>query len=88
MRQAIEDKADEIVRVSKTILENPEAGFREVKTSKLVADVFNEWGINHRTGLALTGVKGTGRKRQHGAYGGGNRRAGLADRFGASPRRR
>ena len=58
VRQAIDDKADEIVRASKTILENPEAGFREVKTAKLVADVFSEWGINHRTGLALTGVKG------------------------------
>ena len=58
VRQAIDEKADEIVRASKTILENPEAGFREVKTAKLVADVFSEWGINHRTGLALTGVKG------------------------------
>ncbi len=58
VRQAIDEKADEIVRASKTILENPEAGFREVKTAKLVADVFSEWGIEHRTGLALTGVKG------------------------------
>ena len=58
VRRAIDEKADEIVRASKTILENPEAGFREVKTAKLVADVFSEWGIEHRTGLALTGVKG------------------------------
>ncbi len=58
VRQAIDDKADEIVRASKTILENPEPGFREVKTAKLVAEVFGEWGIEHRTGLALTGVKG------------------------------
>ena len=58
VRQAIDEKADEIVRASRTILENPEPGFREVKTSKLVSDVFSQWGINHRTGLALTGVKG------------------------------
>ncbi len=58
VRQAIDEKADEIVRASRTILENPEAGFREVKTAKLVADVLSQWGINHRTGLALTGVKG------------------------------
>ena len=58
VRAAIDEKADEIVRVSKTILENPEAGFREVKTAKLVSEVFGEWGISHRTGLALTGVKG------------------------------
>ena len=58
VRQAIDEKADEIVRVSRTILENPEAGFREVKTAKLVSNVFSGWGIDHRTGLALTGVKG------------------------------
>ena len=58
VRQAIDDKADEIVRVSKTILDNPETGFREVKTAKLVADIFGERGIQHRKGLALTGVKG------------------------------
>ena len=58
VRQAIDDKADEIVRVSKTILDNPETGFREVKTAKLVADLFGQWGIQHRKGLALTGIKG------------------------------
>ena len=58
VRQAIDEKADEIVRVSKTILDNPETGFREVKTAKLVADLFGEWGIPHRKGLALTGIKG------------------------------
>ena len=58
VRQAIDDKADEIVRVSKTILDNPETGFREVKTAKLVAELFGEWGIQHRKGLALTGIKG------------------------------
>ena len=50
VRQAIDDKADEIVRVSKTILDNPETGFREVKTAKLVADLFGQWGIQHRKG--------------------------------------
>ena len=58
VRQAIDDKADEIVRVSKTILDNPETGFREVKTAKLVANLFGQWGIQHRKGLALTGIKG------------------------------
>ena len=57
-RQAIDEKADEIVRVSKTILANPETGFRETKTARLVSNTFGEWGIPHRKGLALTGVKG------------------------------
>ncbi|MDP3064605.1 MAG: amidohydrolase, partial [Chloroflexota bacterium] len=54
----IDAHADEIINVSKTILGHPEPGFREVKTSKVVAEQFKRLGIQHRTGLALTGVKG------------------------------
>ena len=55
---AIDRKAEEIIRVSKTILENPEPGFREEKTAKLVGQVFSASGIQHRGGIALTGLKG------------------------------
>lgn len=55
---AIERHRDEIVGVSRRILENPEPGFSEHKTSQLVADKFDEMGISFRRGLALTGVKG------------------------------
>ena len=55
--QEIDSRADEIVNISKTILANPEPGFREVKTSKLVADKFAEMGLPVRTGLGLTGVR-------------------------------
>ena len=58
VQREIDRRADEIVRVSKTILENPEAGFREVKTARLVEDLFAQAGIPARSGLALTGVKG------------------------------
>ena len=58
VQSAIDRRADDIVRVSKTILERPETGFREVKTAKLVEDLFAQAGIRHRSGLALTGVKG------------------------------
>ncbi len=58
VQRDIDLRAEEIVRVSKTILENPEAGFREVKTAKLVEDLFAQAGIPARSGLALTGVKG------------------------------
>ena len=54
----IDAHADEIVRVSTTILGHPEPGFREVKTSKLVADRFRELRIQFRQNLALTGVRG------------------------------
>ena len=40
------------------MLSHPESGFRETKTSRLVARKFDEMGIPYRPGLALTGVKG------------------------------
>ena len=63
---AIDRHRDEIIGVARQILDNPEPGFREHKTSQLVADKFDEMGIQYRRGLALTGVKG------HVAGGGGS----------------
>lgn len=56
--QEIDRRSEEIIGVAQSILENPETGFREVKTSRLVAQKFTELGIACRDGLALTGVKG------------------------------
>jgi amidohydrolase len=56
--QAIESSADEIIQVAKTILQTPEPGFREIKTSQLVSEKFTELGIVHRNSLARTGIKG------------------------------
>ena len=54
---AIDSRADELVSLSRTILENPEPGFRETKTARLVAGKFAEMGMPARVGLALTGVR-------------------------------
>ena len=54
----IDAHRDELVDVAKTILDSPEPGFREVKTSRLVQDRFDGMGIPHESGIALTGVKG------------------------------
>ena len=54
----IDRRASELIGVAKTILANPETGFREFKTAKLVADKFAENGIPFRSGLAITGVRG------------------------------
>jgi amidohydrolase len=54
---AIDDHADELVNLTQTILNNPEPGFREVKTSQLVCSVLGEMGIPFRSGLGLTGVR-------------------------------
>ncbi len=51
-------RGQEIVRVAQTILDNPEPGFREQRTSRLVVERFKELGIPYRDGIALTGVKG------------------------------
>ena len=53
----IDSRADEIIALAQTILKNPEAGFRETKTSHLVASKLAELGIPFRAGLALTGVR-------------------------------
>ncbi len=54
----IEGHKSEIIGVAKEIMENPETGFKEHRTARLVAQKFNEMGIQFREGLAITGVKG------------------------------
>ena len=56
--EAIEKRKNELIAVAKMILENPETGFSEAKTSRLVAREFDLRGIPYRDRLALTGVKG------------------------------
>ena len=53
----IDSRSDEIINLAKLILQNPEPGFREVKTASVVAKKFAELGIPFRSGLALTGVR-------------------------------
>jgi len=55
--EVIERNAAQIVAVAKAIEANPETGFREVGTARLLADKFTSMGIEHADGLAITGVK-------------------------------
>ena len=55
--EIIDSKADELTALAQTILKNPEPGFREVKTARLVAEKFAELGLQPRSGLAMTGVR-------------------------------
>ena len=61
----IDARSDEIVGVAREILAHPEAGYREVRTGRLVAERLRSLDIECREGLALTGVKGSmaGRER-------------------------
>ena len=44
--------------IAESIMAEPELGYKEVKTSKKVQDMFDELGISYTTEHALTGVKG------------------------------
>ena len=55
--EAIDQRAEEIIGIATHILESPEPGFREQKTSRFVQQQFDALGLPHRNGLALTGVK-------------------------------
>ena len=54
----IDRHGEELIRVAKTILGNPEPGFREEKTSRLVVERFRALGIPYQGGIAITGLKG------------------------------
>ena len=55
--EIIDTKAEDLIAIAQTILKNPEPGFRELKTAKLVAEQFGAWGLQPRSGLAVTGVR-------------------------------
>ena len=41
----IDQRKDEIIKTALDILENPETGFREIKTSRLVREKFKEYRV-------------------------------------------
>ncbi|MFH0847712.1 MAG: amidohydrolase [Chloroflexota bacterium] len=55
--QEMDKRGDEIIKVAKDILVNPETGFKEFKTATLVARQFTEIGLSFKDKLGLTGVK-------------------------------
>ena len=59
VRAQIDRRGEELVKIAKTILDNPEPGFREEKTSRLVAEAFKGMGLPFESRIALTGLKGT-----------------------------
>ncbi len=54
---AIDHRAQEIIEIGNRILGNPELGYHEHKTAKLVAERFEKLGVAYEQGLGVTGVK-------------------------------
>jgi amidohydrolase len=57
--EAIDRRAEQIIKIGETIRHNPELGFKEIKTARLVELTLKELGLSPQTGLALTGVRAT-----------------------------
>ena len=55
--EAIDQRAQEIIGVSRHILDNPEPGYREAGTARFVGEQLDKLELPHRDGLALTGIK-------------------------------
>jgi len=54
---SIDERRDEIISIGETILRNPETGFREFNTERLVSDTFSSLGLKPESGLAITALR-------------------------------
>lgn len=55
--KTIDENAEKIIELAKSVEKNPELGFKERKTAKTVADFLSNIGLTCREEIALTGVK-------------------------------
>lgn len=53
----IDANKDKLYEIGNSIFQNPELGYKEVKTSALVRKTFDEIGLKHQDNLVITGVK-------------------------------
>jgi amidohydrolase len=61
LHEAVDRRSDEIIAIGERIRRQPELGFKEVKTARLVEETLGRIGLTPRTGLALTGVRADAR---------------------------
>ena len=62
--EIIDARSEDIIAIAEKIFAKPEMGYREFETAKLVEEELRALGIDCRTGLAVTGVKGNMAGRQ------------------------
>jgi amidohydrolase len=56
VRLAIRSLQPQLVELRRKLHQKPELGFKEKLTSELIAQKLQEWGIEHQTGIAQTGI--------------------------------
>jgi len=59
MRDLINSYLEELVALRRDLHKHPERGFEETRTSGIVAEKLESWGVEVHVGLAKTGVVGT-----------------------------
>ena len=57
-KDIIEKRREEIIKLGKSIYLEPETGYREIKTSEKIGEIFKQEGINYRENIAITGLIG------------------------------
>ena len=57
MRRVVEAHRDDLIGLARQIYAMPETGFKEVRTSRLVAERLSQLGVPVESGLAVTGLK-------------------------------
>jgi amidohydrolase len=62
---AIDANAQKIIEIGEIILNNPELGFKEEKTSALVKKIFSSLNLKYEDKLAITGVKAQSLGQKH-----------------------
>ncbi|MGL6107857.1 amidohydrolase [Romboutsia sp.] len=55
----IEEIKNEMINLSEDIFKNPELGFKEYETNKLICEVLEKYNISYQSDIAITGIKST-----------------------------
>ena len=55
---AIDARRQWLIDVAQTVLRNPEPGFQEFETARLISQRLSDLGVEHETGIAVTGIRG------------------------------
>lgn len=64
--KVIEENRDKIISLNEDIVDEPELGFKEIKTSEKVCKFLDELGLEYRKNLAVSGVKAKLKKQAEG----------------------